>query len=173
MVAATGKSRFQIEDTEELLNLKREEEEEDEDEGFQHNQGKKQARRFQSPSRGVDSKSAIRDSQITVPETPTPEQVSAEVKRKEFALASGRLSVLGDGAQLAVESGLDKKRKRKTRRNSIGKELKLAATTTHVVTGTSVYKEVRAMSAEVFGKIRHMLVRQTMNTLKEAFLDPL
>lgn len=120
----------------------------------------------------MDSKSAIRDSRITVPETPTPEQVSAEVKRKEFALASGRLSVLGDGAQLAVESGLERKRKRKALRNSIGKELKLAATTTHVVTGTSVYKEVCAMSAEVFGKIRRMLVQQTMNTLKEAFLDP-
>jgi hypothetical protein len=123
VVAAAGKSRFQIEDTEELLHSKREEEEEDE--GFQHIQEKKQARRFQSPSRGVDSKSAIRDSQITVPETPTPEQVSAEVKRKEFALASGRLSVLGDGAQLAVESGLERKRKRKALRNSIGKELKL------------------------------------------------
>ena len=137
-------------------------------------QDKKRARKAKSPGGGVEGKGDIRDSQITVPETPTPEQIAAEAKRKEYARASGRLSALEDTAQTLPDVGLIGRRTRKNRRRlSVGKDMKMVIMQTTGNGTSSFHKEICVMAAETFGKIRQLLVERTVDTLNEAFLDPL
>lgn len=142
------------------------------DEGVEP-QEKKRARKANSPVRGVDGRGDIRESQITVPETPTPELMAAEAKRKEYARASGRLSALEDTAQTLPDSGLVGKKRRNRRRLSVGKDLKMVVMQTTGNGTSSLHKEICIMAAETFGKIRQLLVERTVDTLNEAFLHPL
>lgn len=143
----------------------------DDDEGPVAKDTKKARKR--SPSRAIEGKSNIQDSQLTVPETPTPEQTAAEAKRKEYAIASGRLSAIEDAVDSLPDGALAGKRKRNRRRLSIGKDLKMVAMQMTGNGTSSVHKEICIMAAELFGKIRRMLVERTVDTLNEAFLVPL
>lgn len=144
----------------------------DDDEGIEA-QDKKRARKAKSPVGGVEGSGDIRESQITVPETPTPEQIAAEAKRKEYARASGRISALEDTAQTLPEVGLGGRRRKNRRRISAGKDMKMVVMQTTGNGTSSVHKEICVMAAETFGKIRQSLVERTVDTLNEAFLDPL
>lgn len=161
----------QVDDREDQTVLKREAVEEV-DEGGEH-QDKKRARKAKSPVGAVDGRDDIHDSHIIVPETPTPEQNAAEAKRKEYAGASGRLSVLEDTAQTLPDAGLVGKRRKNRRRLSLGKDLKMVVMQTIGNGASTVHKEICVMAAETFGKIRQLLVERTVDTLNEAFLDPL
>lgn len=160
----------QIEDTEDQSVFKKEATIDD-DEGFGHQDSKK-ARKEKNGVKGGDERSHLRESQITVPETPTPEQAAVDAKRKEFAIASGRLCALEDTAQ-NLPDGYIGKRKRNRRRLSIGKEMKMVVMQTTGSGTSSIHKEICIMAAEQFGKIRQLLVERTVDTLNEAFLDPI
>ncbi|KAG0589894.1 hypothetical protein KC19_1G056300 [Ceratodon purpureus] len=122
---------------------------------------------------GVQVTGDLRESQIAVPETPTPEQIAAEAKRKEFARASGRISAIEDTAQTLPDAGVVAKKSRKSRRRiSIGRDLKTVVMQTTGNGTSSVHREICEMAAETFGKIRQLLVERTVDTLNEAFLDP-
>jgi len=133
----------------------------------------KKPRKGKSPCGGAEGGCNFPESQITVPETPTPEQIAAEAKRKEFAIASGRLSANESAVESLHEGALAGKKKRNKRRLSVGKDLKMVAMQT-TGNGTSlIHKEICIMAAEQFGKIRQLLVERTVDTLNEAFLVPL
>lgn len=144
----------------------------DDDEGLVHKDVKK-ARKGKSPAKGRSN--VIHESQLTVPETPTPEQIAAEAKRKEYAIASGRLSAIEDAVDSLPEGTLAVGKKRKNKRRlSVGKlDLKTVVMQTTGHGTSSMHKEICIMAAEQFGKIRQLLVERTIDTLNEAFLDPL
>lgn len=177
--AGAGTSRatlpHQVEDSEEQGVTKIEAT--DDDEGAGHKDKKQTLRNggIRSPVRGrEEGRATNRDSQITVPETPTPEQLAAEAKRKEFGLASGRLSILGESTLAPPEAPGGGKRKRNRRRISVGKDTMILLQSSGLGTsGISTYKTVTSMAADLFGKIRHLLVERTVHTLNEVFLDPL
>jgi hypothetical protein len=143
----------------------------DNDEGPAQKDTKKA--RKKSPGRGGEARSEICDSQIAVPETPTPEQMAAAAKRKEYAIASGRLSAIEDAVESLPEAALVGKRKRNRRRVSIGKDSKMGIMQMTGNGTSSIYEEIFIMAAEAFSKIRKLLVERTVDTLNDAFLDPL
>lgn len=143
----------------------------DNDEGPAQKDTKKP--RKKSPGRGGEARSEICDSQIAVPETPTPEQMAAAAKRKEYAIASGRLSAIEDAVESLSEAALVGKRKRNRRRVSIGKDSKMGIMQMTGNGTSSIYEEIFIMAAEAFSKIRKLLVERTVDTLNDAFLDPL
>lgn len=144
----------------------------DDDEG-NNPQDKKQARKTKNPIGGVKGRGETCESQVLVPETPTHKQIATEGKRKEYARASGRISALEDNAQTLSDTYSVGKRRKNSRKPNVGKDMKMVSMQTNRNGVSSVHKEICIMATEMFGKIRHLLVERTVDTLKEAFLDPL
>jgi hypothetical protein len=65
------------------------------------------------------------------------------------------------------------KRRTNGRRLSVGKDIKMVVMQTTGNGMSWVRKEICMMATETFGKIRQLLVDRTVDTLNEAFLDPL
>ncbi|MCO5548056.1 hypothetical protein L7F22_001512 [Adiantum nelumboides] len=124
-----------------------------------------------TPIRKPDTaREPLRESQLTVPETPSPEQGpdASVVKRKEYGLVSGRLGTengakkrQGSEAVASYKSGHQKEP-----RHVVADEgLERAAET--------AYSHVCSLAAEHFAQIREVLVERSIpSTLNAGFLTP-
>ncbi|BBN12118.1 hypothetical protein MPTK1_5g17520 [Marchantia polymorpha subsp. ruderalis] len=121
-----------------------------------------------SPGKG--ERLMVRESQMTVPDTPSPDQHHAKeaacaAKRKEFALNNSRF--------VAAVGGGDHRKKK-----GVGSRLTLQQAndgrSLNCGNKTDPYTEVCTMATEHFGKIRDMLVKRTVPlTLNSGFLNPI
>ncbi|CAM6098893.1 unnamed protein product [Calypogeia fissa] len=103
-----------------------------------------------SPGKG--DRCPLKESQQTVPETPSPEPTQqGPSKRKEYAISNGRLNL--------------------SKKKGVAAGLRL-----HNMNGGNkpdLYQEVCSLATEYFGKIREMLVKRTVPlTLNSGFLNP-
>lgn len=127
-----------------------------------------------TPGRGSDSRDPLRESQMTVPETPSPDQPSSEsgAKKKEYGIASGRI-VSAVGAELG-----GRKRQMPSVSNArVGQNKEPKHSNSNVLFGnnssTSAYTEVCSLAAQHFGSIREALIEQSVpSTLNAGFLTP-
>lgn len=124
-----------------------------------------------TPNRGSDSRDPLRESQMTVPETPSPDQPSSEIgaaKKKEYGIASGRI-----GAELG-----GRKRQMPLVSNSrVGQNKEPKNSNSNVLFGnnssSSAYTEVCSLAAQHFGSIREALIEQSVpSALNAGFLTP-
>lgn len=103
-----------------------------------------------SPGRG--ERRPLKESQQTVPETPSPEPTQAPPKRKEYAISNGRLNLSKKKGPAGLQLHRDANGGNKSH---------------------DVYSEVCSLAADHFGKLREMLVKRTVPlTLNSGFLNP-
>ncbi|GAQ92749.1 Vacuolar sorting protein VPS1 [Klebsormidium nitens] len=108
----------------------------------------------------------FRESQVTVPETPSPEQAAHDAaalnKKREYAIASGRLSLAAGGPGGLSDSPAHKKHA------NAGNAARAARKYPK-----GVYGDVWAAASEHFGRIREVVVHQMVPaTLNAGFLTP-
>eukprot|EP01018_Ginkgo_biloba_P010218 Gb_33015 [translate_table: standard] len=123
-----------------------------------------------TPSKGSDSKDPLRESQMTVPETPSPDQPGSETcggKKKEYGrLASGIGAELG-GRKRQVplangRAGHNKEPRHNYSNGLFGDN-----------SSKSAYTEVCSLAAQHFGRIREALIERSIpSTLNAGFLTP-
>ncbi|KAJ7561344.1 hypothetical protein O6H91_03G024700 [Diphasiastrum complanatum] len=131
-----------------------------------------------TPIRAADLRDPLKESQLTIPETPSPDQVgndACDLKKKEFGVASGRL--LGAGSAVCGT----RKRQNGSSVQGFGngckgnlKEARQAFCGTLLGAGSkSIYTEVCILAAERFARIRELLIlRSVPATLYANFLTP-
>lgn len=128
-----------------------------------------------TPSRGSDSRDPLRESQMTVPETPSPDQPSDEIgaaKKKEYGIASGRIV-----SAIGVELGGRKRQMPLVSNARVGQNKEPKHSNSNGLFGnnssTSAYTEVCSLAAQHFGSIREALIEQSVpSTLNAGFLTP-
>lgn len=128
---------------------------------------------FTTPAKKSEThKEPLRESQFTVPETPSPEQgaESCNVKKKEYGLISGRLG---------TENG-SKKRQGSENINDLDghklgqlKEARYGLNPDGPEKTKTAYSQVCSLAAEHFARIREVLVERSVpSTLNAGFLTP-
>ncbi|GLJ31047.1 hypothetical protein SUGI_0621300 [Cryptomeria japonica] len=128
----------------------------------------------ETPNKGSGvPRDPLRESQMTVPETPSPELPSSEIcaaKKKDYAIASGRIGIaVGVGAEVggrkrAIASAAnDRAGQNKEPKHGLFGEK----------SSKSAYTEVCSLAAQHFGRIREALIdRSVPSTLNAGFLTP-
>ncbi|EFJ18064.1 hypothetical protein SELMODRAFT_113285 [Selaginella moellendorffii] len=106
----------------------------------------------------------LKESQLTIPETPSPEQSSSDAKRKEYAIASGRIADVTFATRkrhgMPVGAVSTRIGPLKEARHSLNKT-------------KSVYDEVCSLAIEQFTRIREVLVERSVPAaLNAGFLTP-
>ncbi|KAH9322298.1 hypothetical protein KI387_016937, partial [Taxus chinensis] len=124
-----------------------------------------------TPNKGSGGRDPLRESQMTVPETPSPELPNSDIcaeKKKEYAIASGRIA-MGIGAEVAARkrpmasAANDRAGRNKEPRNGIFGDNSCK----------SAYSEVCSLAAQHFGRIRESIIdRSVPSTLNAGFLTP-
>ena len=128
---------------------------------------------FTTPARKSDTiKEPLRESQYTVPETPSPEQAvdSCNIKRKEYALVSGRL-----GAENCSKKrqGSDSISELDGHKLGQPKEARYGSNPGGTEKTRTAYSQVCTLAAEHFAQIREVLVERSVpSTLNAGFLTP-
>eukprot|EP00873_Tetraselmis_striata_P043070 jgi/Tetstr1/463334/TSEL_008257.t1 len=106
----------------------------------------------------VDEREPLRESQLTIPETPSPEQTVQGLEHMRRRVQHGP-----DGRDIVFTSPMP-----------VSRQAKMSRVTKHGPSKGGVYSDVCSHAARLFAQIRHVVACQaTPSTLKAAFLDPI
>ncbi|ERN20483.1 dynamin-related protein 5A [Amborella trichopoda] len=109
-----------------------------------------------TPGKGIEAREALKESQITIPETPSPDQPVDGARKKE----NGRM---------AVDMGARKRQTRNHRNQSFGFQY---SGDVNLRSG-SAYSEVCSSAAQHFARIREVLIERSVpSALNSGFLTP-